>query len=106
MKKLIAAIAICIALAGCSSGPPLTSGYITGKNFIAAHSDTYYTNVCYSYNSQGQCTYSQSIPNTVNYDDEWDLVLRSDDGKRTGEVSVSKAEFDSRQIGNHYPDLK
>lgn len=97
MKKIIAAGivagATALALTGC--GHHLDHGVVTGKEFHAAHNETYFISIyC------GKSCFTM-IPETQYVPDEYTLDLK--DGKQTGTTDVDQTTFDRERIGQVYP---
>ena len=90
--RIIAALMVAIALlSGCSSEPPLESGYITSRTYDKQHLEqTSSTSYCAAYDKNGFCSNTITIPGTwYTVPDRWFFDLKSDDGKRTDRIPVT-----------------
>ena len=94
MKKTLAAMLLCLALAGCSS--PISSGIITDKT----HKEGYYytTLICGAYSSKGYCTVYIPIQNYS--PPVWRFDIREDE--QTGWVRVTEETYNSYEVGDYY----
>jgi hypothetical protein len=95
MRKMLLSLFLAIssfALIACG----IESGKVDGKKFIPAY-DIF----------RMQCQYANNnacgiqIPVFDHYDECWELYLTA--GDDDGTVCVSKLEYDSYNIGEHYP---
>lgn len=92
--------------------PPVTHGTVIEKRDTPAHSERYQSGtVCYSYNKEGSCTYSQPVYSQRYVAESWQLRLSDcsaspkPDGTvecRTGWVSVDEQTYDQTDLNTTY----
>lgn len=98
-KTTIGALAL-LALAGCADRPK--SGEVYDRKF---HPAFYYTTQqCASYDSKGQCTLS--VPVLHYWPDSYELCLADGTTGKRGCRPATLREYETYQIGNHYPDAR
>lgn len=84
MRKVLFAIIMGLFLVGCKESP--VQGYVVGKRFIPAHTETHY-NV------------TLKIPTTTHHPDAW--VVWVADSCRIHRVHVEKSTFDRLKHGEY-----
>lgn len=84
MRKVLFSILMVLCLVGCEESP--VNGYVVGKRFIPAHSQTTY-NVIFK------------RPMTIHHPDEW--VVWVADSCRVHWVNVEKSTFDRLKHGEY-----
>lgn len=96
-KKMIASLALLVALTGCSS---INEGTVTDKHHYEGYYST--TFICSAYGSNGMCMVQ--VPITSWNPDRWSLDLEK--GDEDGYVSVSETVFNQYSIGDYYTSVK
>lgn len=102
MRRLLAAAAVIIALAGC--GSPIKSGYVTDKIYERPWNETVYDRICWRYDKSGFCDQYTNVPRTVHHAATWRLDI--EEGDQEGWVYVDEMTFSRYEIGSHYPDAR
>lgn len=95
-----AIVGILLFLAGCDMA---TSGRVTGKEFVPAHSEFSHMQ-CLVYDSKMNCT--ASMPMYEDVPDQWLIHLHNDQDDEDGTVSVSRPEYDRIQVGQSFPEAR
>jgi len=93
MKKILATLALCLALAGCSS---VSSGVITDKHYKEGY--YYTTTMCSVWDANGACVVY--VPIQHYSPPSWRFDLRQ--YEETGWVYVSEGTYNSYEIGDLY----
>lgn len=105
MKRIIAVGAAVLALAGCNRAPD------TGVVLDRDH-DGPWVQIIPGIPPQTSCSGSpvrcSTTPGTpqqtIYHNDEWQLKIRSDDGRREGWRSVRESEYDACDRQEHWPE--
>lgn len=104
MRRLLPVLAI-VALAACG-GKDVTSGVVVSRDYQPAYDQQ--GSMCVSYDPKtGMCT--MSMVTVDHYNATWTLCLRDDtedrppDQQDTGCVTVSEADYNRFQVGDHFP---
>lgn len=92
---LLLPLTLAILAVGC--GAP-SKGTVVDKRYEEPRTDTYWTDECIVYGSNGTCTYHQMVQHERYDDEDWKLLLQ--DGNNKGWREVSHAEYLATKIGD------
>lgn len=92
MKKIMATLALLIALSGCSS---IDSGFISKKSYAAPYSSTEYT--CITRDSKTQACTVQ-MPHQKHHAATYKFDLKQND--KTGWVYVNEGDYNKYQVND------